>query len=108
MQTLADPLLSPLVRQIVAEASPLRIILFGSRARGTARPESDVDLLVVLPDGTPMRRAMARISARLPVLDVDVDLLVATPAVLDRHRDTPGLVYREILRTGRDLYVADA
>ena len=101
-----DPLVRVLVERIVAEAAPLRVVLFGSRAAGTARPDSDVDLLVVMPDGTPRRRAMVEIGARLPILDVDVDLLVATPDVLDRHRDNPGLVYREILRTGRDLYTA--
>ena len=93
-----------LVNQIVAEARPLRIILFGSRATGTARPDSDIDLLVVMPNGTPRRQAMARIASRLPIIDVDVDLLVATPEVLERHRNNPGLVYREILRTGRDVY----
>ena len=101
-----DPLVRALVERIVAEAAPLRVVLFGSRAAGTARPDSDVDLLVVMPDGTPRRRAMVEIGARLPILDVDVDLLVATPDVLDRHRDNPGLVYREILRTGHDLYTA--
>lgn len=103
-----DPLVCALVEQIVAEAAPLRVILFGSRATGTARPDSDIDLLVVMPDGTPRRQAMVQIGARLPILDVDVDLLVSTPDVLDRHRDNPGLVYREILRTGRDLYTAPA
>ena len=102
-----DPLVQALVDQIVAEAAPLRVILFGSRATGTARPDSDVDLLVVMPDGTPRRQAMVEIGARLPILDVDVDLLVATPAVLEQYRDSPALVYREVLRTGRDVYRTD-
>ena len=99
-----DPLVRDLVDRVVAEADPLRVILFGSRARGAARPDSDVDLLVVLPDGTDRRRAMARISSRRPVLDVDV--LVATPEVLDRHGADPGLIYGQALRSGRDVYVA--
>lgn len=102
-----DPLVQAVVDQIVAEARPLRVVLFGSRAAGTARPDSDIDLLVVLPDGTPRRQAMVEIGAQLPIFDVDVDLLVATPEVLEQHRDNPGLIYREILRTGRDLYDAD-
>ena len=99
-----DPFVQALVDQIVAEADPLRVILFGSRARGTARPDSDIDLLVVMPDGTDRRRAMVQIASRLPIGNVDVDLLVTTPETLDRHRDNPGLVYRTILRSGRDLY----
>ncbi|MDT0632152.1 nucleotidyltransferase domain-containing protein [Rubrivirga sp. S365] len=103
-----DPLVRPLVAQIVAEFDPLRVVLFGSRAAGTARPDSDVDLLVVMPDGTPRRRAMVEIGARLPRPGVGIDLLVTTPAVLAQHGDNPGLVYREILRTGRTLYDAKA
>jgi len=41
------------VERIVATARPLRILAFGSRARGDAAPESDLDLLVVLPKGSP-------------------------------------------------------
>jgi len=70
-----------------------------------ARPGSDVDLLVVMPDGTDCRRMMVEASLYLPrERSVDVDLLVATPEVLERHRDNPGLVYRHILRTGREVY----
>ncbi len=99
-----DPVVQPLVDQIVAEFAPLRVILFGSRATGTARPDSDVDLLVVMPDGTRCRQAMAAISARLPVGAVDVDVLVTTPTVLERRRHDPGYVYREALRTGCEIH----
>ena len=95
-----------LVEQIVAEAAPLRVVLFGSRAAGTARPDSDIDLLVVMPDGTDRRAAMTAIGSRLPRPGVGIDLLVTTPATLAAHAENPGLIYREILRTGRDLYVA--
>ena len=102
-----DALVRSLVEPIVEGVRPLRVILFGSRAAGTARPDSDVDLLVVMPDGTDCRRMMTEASLHLPLdRHVDVDLLVATPEVLARHRDNPGLVYRQILRTGRDIYVA--
>jgi predicted nucleotidyltransferase len=46
--------LKPIISRIVEVAKPERIILFGSRARGTARPDSDVDLLIV--KSTPSRR----------------------------------------------------
>lgn len=101
-----DPLVRGVVAQLVAEAAPLRVILFGSRATGTARPDSDIDLLVVLPDGTDRRAAMTAIGSRLRRPGVGVDLLVTTPAVLAARGDDPGLVYRTILRTGRDLYTA--
>ena len=93
-----------LVDQIVAEFAPLRVVLFGSRATGRARPDSDIDLLVVMPDGTERRQAMAEIGARLPRPGVGIDLLVTTPSLLKRQRRNPGLLYGEALRDGQDLY----
>ena len=45
-----------LVQQIVEAVQPLRFVLFGSAARGEMEPESDIDLLVVMPEGTHRRR----------------------------------------------------
>ncbi len=93
-----------LVDQIVAEDDPVRVVLFGSRALGTARPDSDIDLLVVMPDGTDRRAAMVQIGSRLPRPGVGIDLLVTTPSALAAQAENPGLIYQEILQTGRDLY----
>ena len=101
-----DPLVRAVVEQVVAEADPLRVILFGSRATGAARPDSDIDLLVVMPDGTDRRAAMTRIGSRLRRPGVGIDLLVTTPAVLATRGNDPGLIYRTVLQTGRDLYSA--
>lgn len=46
----ADPALDRLLRHVVEVMNPLEVWLFGSRAEGRARPDSDYDLLVVLPD----------------------------------------------------------
>jgi predicted nucleotidyltransferase len=52
-----DPkILNDLVRRIVEIAQPRRIILFGSAVRDDMRPDSDIDILVVVPDGTPRRQ----------------------------------------------------
>src|SRR5262249_18980034 len=45
--------LEPLLERIVAHLGPEEIWLFGSRAEGRARPDSDYDLLLVMPDGSP-------------------------------------------------------
>ena len=50
-----------MVRQIVAEAKPVKVILFGSYARGSARPGSDVDLLVIERDPVAQRREAIRL-----------------------------------------------
>ena len=46
-RTLASPVLADIVRRVVAVAKPEQIVLFGSAARGTMGPNSDVDLLIV-------------------------------------------------------------
>jgi predicted nucleotidyltransferase len=97
---------SSLVEQVVNIARPLRIILFGSAARGEARPESDVDLLVVMPDGTHRRQAAQRLYAGIRHVGVPFDLLVATPSDLQKHRWNIGLIYSAILREGIEVYAA--
>ena len=103
----ADPLVRAVVEQVVAEADPLLVVLFGSRAAGTARPDSDIDLLVVMPDGTDRRAAMTRIGSRLCRPGVGIDLLVSTPSVLAARGDDPGLIYRTVLQDGHDVYPVD-
>lgn len=101
-----SPALEELVRQIVDAAHPLRIILFGSAARGETRPGSDLDLLVVMPDGTPPLRAARKLYGTIQPVGQPVDLLVATPSILARHGDNPGLIYRAILAEGKTVYAA--
>lgn len=92
------------VAWIVEEVHPLRIVLFGSMARGEQGRASDVDLLVVMPQGTHKRRTAQRLYRTLRGLPVPVDLLVTTEKDLARHKDNPGLVYRTIVQEGRELY----
>lgn len=95
-----------LVQTVVTAVSPLRIILFGSAARDEMRSDSDVDLLVVMPDGTHRRRTAQRLYRQLVGLGVPFDIVVATPEDLERHRGNPGLIYGTILREGREVYVS--
>jgi predicted nucleotidyltransferase len=93
-----------LVSRIVEAVHPLRIILFGSRARGDAKPNSDVDLLIVMPDGTHRRQTTQRLYREIQDAGVAIDMLVATPSDLHKHKSTPGYVYKAILQEGRDVY----
>ena len=95
-----------LVQRIVEEVHPLRIIVFGSAARGEIGPDSDIDLLVVMPDGTHRRRTAQLLYRRIRGARVPFDILVATPSDLERHRDNIGLVYRTILQEGKEVYAA--
>jgi len=95
-----------IVARIVAAVQPLRIILFGSVARGQAGADSDVDVLVVVPDGTPRRPTAQRLQRLMSGVPTAVDILVATPSDLEKYRDNIGLIYRTILREGKELYAA--
>jgi predicted nucleotidyltransferase len=96
--------LQQLIDRIVEAVHPLRIIVFGSAARGEMGPDSDVDLLVVRPDGTHNIDAMRYIHRRLSGIPLAVDVLVTTPSTLERHRENIGLVYHTILREGREIH----
>jgi predicted nucleotidyltransferase len=95
-----------LVERIVEEVHPLRIIVFGSAARGETGPDSDVDLLIVMPEGTHRRRTAQLLYRRMRGVRVPFDILVATPTDLERHKDNIGLVYRTILQEGKEVYAA--
>lgn len=95
-----------LVRSIVGAVCPLKIILFGSAARGAMGPESDLDLLIVMPNGTHRRQTAQRLYREVRGVTIPFDLVVATPSDLEAHGRSPGLIYGTILREGRTLYAA--
>jgi predicted nucleotidyltransferase len=99
----ADLTLS-IIEQIVHDFHPLQIVLFGSHARGDADPESDVDLLVVLPQVTDKRKTAIEIRRALASLPVSKDILVTTPEEIARRGDLVGSVLRPALREGKVLY----
>jgi predicted nucleotidyltransferase len=95
-----------LLQQIIAIAHPLRVVLFGSAARGEWRASSDIDMLIVVPEGSSMRDVARRLYASIRGIRVPFDLVVATPAVLKKHERDSGMVYRHALQEGRELYAA--
>lgn len=103
---ITEPILKAVVERIIEQVHPSRIILFGSMARNEQRPQSDVDLLVVMPEGTHKRQTAQTLYRRLRGLPVPVDVVVTTEGDLDQQKDNPGLIYRTILQEGRELYAA--
>lgn len=93
-----------MVERIVRQFRPVRIILFGSRARGEAGRWSDVDLLVVLPEVTDKRQAMVATLRALSDLPVCKDVVVTTPEEIARRGHLVGDVLRSALREGKVLY----
>jgi predicted nucleotidyltransferase len=95
-----------LIKSVVDAVQPLKIILFGSAARGDATASSDVDLLVVMPEGVHRREIARYLYKHLGKTGAPVDILVATPDDLKRHKDNIGLIYRAVLQEGKEVYAA--
>ena len=93
-----------ITRRIVAAADPIKVILFGSRARGTARPGSDLDLLVIERDPVSTRQEAIRLRRLLRDFDIPIDIIVVGQSFADRYGDIPGSVLYPAFREGTVLY----
>jgi predicted nucleotidyltransferase len=96
--------LAAVVDRLVAGLRPLAVRLFGSRATGSAAPDSDFDLLVVLRDGDDP--APARCYAPLLGLGVGCDVVPCTSSEFAAESRVPGTICHEAARRGRLLYEA--
>lgn len=103
-----EALLHQMVETIVREVSPETIILFGSRARGDARSDSDVDLLVVETEPfTPQRsrrKEAARLHMALRGLAISKDILLYSRDEFERWKNSLNHVVGRAHREGRVLH----
>ena len=93
-----------MVQRLAERYHPDKIILFGSYARGRVTPDSDVDLLVVLPVTGSTRKAAVEMDVALADRDLPLDLIVVTPGEFERYRDTIGSVIYPAVQEGRVMY----
>ncbi|MGA1870423.1 MAG: nucleotidyltransferase domain-containing protein [bacterium] len=100
--------LNEMVRRIVAAVHPLRLVLFGSAAIARMGPNSDLDLLVVMPDGVHRRQTSQKIYRSLSGIGIAKDIIVVTESDIHKHKDNPSLIIYPALREGRELYHAKA
>ena len=96
--------LNEITDRIVRNFQPEQVILVGSQARGDARPDSDIDLLIVMPDGTDRRRTAVATRRLLGDLHASIDIIVATSDLVARKGTLVGTILRPALREGRLLY----
>jgi predicted nucleotidyltransferase len=98
IQALAD--------KIAREFHPQKIILFGSHARGDARPDSDVDLLVIMDSDQHPARTAAEVTYRVHPRHYPLDLIVRSPETVRTRLQMNDWFMRDVMREGRVLYAA--
>ena len=103
-----DAVIAEMVETLVKEADPEQVILFGSRGRGDARADSDVDLIVVEAEpfgpGRDRVKEMARLYKALAGFLVLADILVYSREDVEYWRDSLNHVLARALREGRVVY----
>jgi predicted nucleotidyltransferase len=104
LATLGDATLSEIVARLVAAVAPEKIILFGSRATGVAREDSDYDLLLVKAEPDPSRRRTGRLYQLLWGIPNPVDLLWFTPDEVEQWAEVPQHVATQAVRRGVVVY----
>ena len=93
-----------MVKRIAEQFKPERIILFGSYAKGTIGPDSDVDLLVIMNVEGSKKEVAIQIDRALIDRRLPLDLIVATPDDVERYRKLVGNIIRPALQEGKVLY----
>lgn len=106
--TTADPVLDQITRPIVERFHPSRIILFGSRARGDARADSDYDVMVELETELPYYECRAKLYGAVKASDFSLNIFLRAPGRLEERRDDPGTLDWHIAREGILLYSANS
>ena len=99
-----ERVIEQMVLRIVDRFDPERIILFGSAARGDAGPDSDVDLLVVMPVEGSRREKAVEIGAAVNDIPVPKDIVVTTPEDFEWRKEIVGTIERPAEREGRLVY----
>ena len=99
-----DAQLEILIKTLIEQVQPEKVVLFGSYANGTATPESDIDLLVILKSDLRRDHRQEAISQALRPRRVPVDILAYTPDEVQRCMEIPTSFVRHILTTGKVVY----
>ncbi|MCK4304358.1 MAG: nucleotidyltransferase domain-containing protein [Candidatus Eisenbacteria sp.] len=102
-----DPVLAEIVRRLVEAYHPLRIYLFGSKARGDAGPDSDYDVMVIVPDAAPPQRRRSRLGYQvLRGMGTAIDILVWTCTAFDGRLHLKASLPSIIVEEGKLIHAA--
>jgi HEPN domain-containing protein/predicted nucleotidyltransferase len=104
----AQPQLERMVDAIRDRISPELILLFGSRATGRAREDSDYDLMVVLRDGSDLERGRREAYDALHAIGAGADVLIRSVSDYQRRQTDPGFLDWLVSREGVLLHSSGA
>jgi len=96
-----------MVDRIVERFQPDKVILFGSHARGEADPDSDIDLLIIMPVEGSRREKAIQIGVALHDIRAAKDIIVTTPENFEWRKEIPGTIERPADREGVVLYARE-
>lgn len=100
-----DPALTEMLTRLIKTFQPELIYLFGSKARDDAGPDSDYDLMIVVPDDAPLERRRSRLAYQaLRGTRTAADVLVWTRAAFDSRLHLSASLPATIVREGKLLY----
>src|SRR3972149_1320094 len=100
----SDPVLAEVVRRLVEAYHPERIYLFGSKARGDADPDSDYDLLLIVPDDASRERRRSRLAYQvLWGTEGAADVLVCTREYFESRLHLVASLPATVIREGKLL-----
>jgi predicted nucleotidyltransferase len=104
-----DPaMLDEVVRRTVRAVHPMRIVLFGSAARGEMGPNSDLNILVVMPDGCDRRAVAGSLYRAYRGLAYAHDVVVVWQDDVERYGQNPYLIIHTAMSEGKELYRVSA
>ena len=98
-----EALIAEAASRLAAAAPDAKVILFGSRARGEGRSDSDLDLLVIEPELKSRRAEFVRLRQALGDLGVPIDLIVLSAEYADQRAQVRGSMVSEAMHRGRVL-----
>jgi predicted nucleotidyltransferase len=98
-----EALIGEVGRRLAAAAPGARVILFGSAARGSIRPHSDLDLLVVEPSVQSPDDESVRLRRELGDVLVPMDIIVVSEDYVEQWRDVRGSLVNAAFSDGRVL-----
>jgi uncharacterized protein len=99
-----QPTVEQIAEKIVTALHPRRIVLFGSRARGNAGPESDLDLMIEMESDLPAAERIRAVDRLFTPRTWPMDVVVFTPQEAARQRVSRNSLVRTVEREGKVLY----